>query len=286
MPAPRVVKPSLANLVDSDLEDDTELSIVANHPPTTKQMPPIKKGRGRPAAAARSKVNKVTKTANTATATTRRRSSGRIAAAVAATSGDALEILADRTNQQTLRASRKAGKATAAKAEDEDVLMMDDVPQKVKGARGRRAKVVVSSAQNGQGLKGDEKAAPTVEVEISEPGGMEVDEKDDAHGQLEDLPVARGSSLSAPSQLSRAPSGGRSQRELVDADMSDTSVRRRLGELSKKYDALESRFRQLQEVGTKEAEKNFDRLKKQTDERAQSKLLVQPLAAAAWPRQN
>lgn len=56
----------------------------------------------------------------------------------------------------------------------------------------------------------------------------------------------------------------------MDVDMSDPSLRRRLGELTKKYDALEAKYRQLQEVGTKEAERNFDRLKKQADERAQS----------------
>ncbi|CAI4219871.1 unnamed protein product [Parascedosporium putredinis] len=53
-------------------------------------------------------------------------------------------------------------------------------------------------------------------------------------------------------------------------DTSDVSLRRKLGELSKKHEILESKYRHLQEVGAREAERNFDRLRKQAEERAQT----------------
>ena len=54
--------------------------------------------------------------------------------------------------------------------------------------------------------------------------------------------------------------------------MADASLRRRLGELTQKYDSLEQKYRDLREIGVKEAELNFDKLKKQSDERANSEL--------------
>ena len=48
---------------------------------------------------------------------------------------------------------------------------------------------------------------------------------------------------------------------------SDPSVRRRLGDLTKKYEALESRYQDLREIGVKEAERNYDNLKKQGEEK-------------------
>lgn len=54
-------------------------------------------------------------------------------------------------------------------------------------------------------------------------------------------------------------------------DGSEVSLRRRLGELSKKYESLDMRHRDLREVGVKEAERNFERLKKQAEERTAGK---------------
>lgn len=48
------------------------------------------------------------------------------------------------------------------------------------------------------------------------------------------------------------------------------AVRLRLSELTKKYESLESRHRDLREVGVKVAESNFERLKKQVEENVHS----------------
>lgn len=50
----------------------------------------------------------------------------------------------------------------------------------------------------------------------------------------------------------------------------DVGLRRRLGELSKKYESLELKYRDLRDIAVKEAERNFDRLKKQGEEKTKS----------------
>jgi hypothetical protein len=55
-----------------------------------------------------------------------------------------------------------------------------------------------------------------------------------------------------------------------DTEANDPSLRRRIGELNRKYENLEVKYRDLREIGVKEAEHNYDRLKKQGEERANS----------------
>lgn len=56
----------------------------------------------------------------------------------------------------------------------------------------------------------------------------------------------------------------------------EISTQRRLGELHQKYDSLETRHNELREVGVKAAERNFERLKRQSEENtAGEKLILQ-----------
>ncbi|KAK6723404.1 hypothetical protein SNK04_002250 [Fusarium graminearum] len=66
-------------------------------------------------------------------------------------------------------------------------------------------------------------------------------------------------------------------------DTTDDSTRRRLEDLTRKYAALESSHRDLREVGVREAERNFERLKKQAEERtaAATKLIAELKAELA-----
>ncbi|MCJ1404778.1 hypothetical protein MMC11_008004 [Xylographa trunciseda] len=47
----------------------------------------------------------------------------------------------------------------------------------------------------------------------------------------------------------------------------DPAIRRKLGEMTKKFENLDMKYRNLREVGVKEAEANFEKLKKQSEER-------------------
>jgi hypothetical protein len=54
----------------------------------------------------------------------------------------------------------------------------------------------------------------------------------------------------------------------MEEDGSDATIRRKLGDLTRKYESLEARHRELRQVGVVEAERNFERLQKQADESA------------------
>ncbi|MBE3044452.1 hypothetical protein IMZ48_18160 [Candidatus Bathyarchaeota archaeon] len=259
-------------MVDSDLEDESSDLFLAVKPrvPATATMPP-KKARGRPPGTA----NKVTKPAQK---TTSGRSSGRLADAVADEIQETPEAL-EKNNQPKGRGRRKAAKdatpeeeekpkptrgrprATKAAAkpaaiehEDEDTLSYDTPPQ--------------PPAPKPRGRPGRKPAAVKTEIpETQMPEEMDLD--DEEHDELEELPSRPSSGSSNAPARGAAPSSVKNQRD-VDVDMSDLSLRRRLGDLTKKHEALEAKYRQLQEVGTREAERNFDRFKKQADERAQS----------------
>lgn len=63
-------------------------------------------------------------------------------------------------------------------------------------------------------------------------------------------------------------------------DTTDDSTRRRLEDLTRKYAALESSHRDLREVGVREAERNFERLKKQAEERTAGECCFR---SCPWP---
>ena len=50
----------------------------------------------------------------------------------------------------------------------------------------------------------------------------------------------------------------------------DPATRRKLGEMTKKFENLDLKYRNLRDVGVKEAEANFEKLKKQSEERTRS----------------
>jgi hypothetical protein len=56
-----------------------------------------------------------------------------------------------------------------------------------------------------------------------------------------------------------------------DTERSDPALRRKLGEITKKYDNLNVKYQDLREIGLKEAERNFDRLRKQNEEKSSGK---------------
>lgn len=97
-------------------------------------------------------------------------------------------------------------------------------------------------------------------VEIPETQGIDILRSDGS----EDAPVVFDELLTAdPGAGPEVASAGNG--------VNDVSVRRRLGDLTKRYQNLEMRHRDLREVGVKAAERNFESLRKQAEENAASK---------------
>ncbi|KKY37521.1 putative chromosome segregation protein [Diaporthe ampelina] len=276
---PRVKQSTLLDLADSD--SDSGFNTQSRAPNTTDDMPAAKKGRGRAPANKVAKPEPKTKT---------RRVGAKAAAALEEEAER--QALAEKATNQPAKATRGRKAKKAAENEDEDdaddVLATpphSDEPAKTKGGRGRPRKnaVVPDSVQKKSepsAVKRGRKAAAdktgqqaTAEIpETQLDGGMDIDAAEE-QDQVEDLPTF--SRFSAPPSAQRLSSYqiplSASKRSASSSLIeSDPSTRRHLGDLTKKYEALELRYRELRNVAVVEAEKNFDQLKKQSDEKTQA----------------
>lgn len=275
---PRIKKSTLLDLADSD--SDSGLNPHSRALKTENEMPAAKKGRGRAPA------NKVTKPE---TKTKTRRVGAKAAAALEEEAER--QALAEKATNPPAKATR--GRKPKKAAEDEDEDGADDVlatpphsdePAKTKGGRGRPRKDAVvpdsvqkkaepSAAKRGRKAAAD-KAGQQASTEIPETqvdDGMDIDGAEE-QDQVEDLPNF--SRFSAPPSAQRlssyhAPLSASKRSASSSLIESDPSTRLHLGELTKKYEALELRYRELRNVAVVEAEKNFDQLRKQSDDKTQ-----------------
>lgn len=278
----KVARSNLLELIDSDSEDGLNgnaFAIVkpsatkkaAKKLPTTTKMPP-KAARGRPAA------NKVTKPA--AKKAPARRNNGRLAAAIdqALEEDDRSALEEKSANTQPKTGVRGRKKAAAAVEEDdgeeddgEEDVDMEDVPEeepapKPKGGRGRPKKAEAAKpARAPPGRKAAAKNAVEEHVEVSEiPETQQPEPIIEEEDHLEDLPPRQFSDHHRmPSSPSKRPGYSSSS----DGG-GEPALRRKLGEMTQKFESLDQKHRDLKEVAVREAERNFDRLKKQTDEKS------------------
>lgn len=214
-------------------------------------MAAIKKPRGRPAAA-----NRIAKPASKST----RRTSGRIAAAAEALTR---EVLADKSNLHPPRVFRKAEKQI------QDTII---APPPTKSARGRPKAGEQPRMENSKGsvLQGSvakprgRRTARNQKTEIQEIPETQPDDwmVVEAEVEAEVEEIEEQADLTASLETVDP---------TVEFDMCDVSIRRRLGDVTTKYQKLQARHQDLQQVGVKEAERNFERLQKESAERTKGK---------------
>ncbi|KAI8232701.1 Monopolin complex subunit pcs1 [Colletotrichum sp. SAR 10_96] len=273
----------LLALVDSDLDELSGLSaqqVKKNEDSKAKPMAPAKKPRGRPAA------NKVTKPAQKAT---RRPNDKLTAAAAAAEAGDVVDdpkaskrgrkarpkddddATADAEEEHVVPSTKPTAKtmgrpkATAALVkEDENEEAPESTAQLIK--RGRRAGT--NSTRNEDSEIPETQPAEAMDIDTEE----EEEEEDE---QFEDLPAPKQSIQRVARMAGNA-----------DGDGGDPLIRRRLGEANRKYESLELKYRDLRDIGIKAAERNFDNLKKESEERANSNLKADLAAQRALVKEG
>lgn len=282
----------MLGLVESDEEDS---DIIFREPVAqskrAEKMPAVKKSRA-------GASNKGADTAHNAT-----RRGGKAAA------GTGRKALAEKTSNSRPQSAAGRGKkrpltedveADEASVEDDDKVDTDPKPRGRGRPRGAKAAKLSAEAEesvlqeapesapqpNRRGRPPKKAQAPTppAEVEIPEtqqpdveiPGSYPIEPMDESveEEQAEGIPVYN---HAAASPVRRVPqreapfSVSRSRNDVPGLELNDSSLRRRLGELTRKYDSLEVKYRDLREIGVIEAERNFDKLKKQGEERAKSK---------------
>ena len=225
----------LAGLITSDSEPDFDNAEAICT--VEKKQEAVKRPRGRPPNTA----NKVTKPAA-------RQKIGKAADALVQS---ARNVLADKSNVTSLRVSARGGRGAAAKgaaAEPTSDCAGEPAVAKPRG----RPKRSGAGKTIGTGTAVEHQTSSAVQEipETQQPEPMRIDEG-------ETYPLVGIPESDADVDKSEG---------ITYHEMDDVSVRRRLGELLKKYESLEVRHRDLREIGVKAAERNFERLKKQADE--------------------
>jgi hypothetical protein len=270
---------TLAGMMGSDSEEDQlGLCTSGEKQSGTSKTTAAKKARGRPAA------NKVTKPKQTST----RRASGRIATGIR-------QALEDRTNNSNTKISSKGNGGiteTASTLQDfNHEREKEDLPRPKPKARGR-GRPKAETAHNQRSTSNPQVPSSTLKPAVIQSVGresrraitrpyatldheipetqMDTMDMDDSELQnAEDsmevdefpqLPIDKLPKAIARAAKPQAPAS-------PGPKTNEAAIRRRLGELASKYESLELRYRDLQNIGVKEAERNFDRLRKQGDER-------------------
>ncbi|KAL2157507.1 hypothetical protein VTH06DRAFT_6058 [Thermothelomyces fergusii] len=211
------------------------------------------------------------------------RASDRIAAA-------ASEAAKEATAKGPGRRGRKAVVATdGPEHEDQDDTIMTDAPgttespppAKPKGTRGRPRKAAVEAEPQSTGARrGRKPAAKTAEPDTTVEEVSEIPETQQQTTPPRDSDAGRDDSAETPVSQnpegqnraggSSAPPPGSALKKRLNSlspEKADPALRRRLGEMTQKYEALERKYNDLKEIAVQEAERNFDKLRKQSEEK-------------------
>jgi hypothetical protein len=283
-------KSTLSALVDSDSDENGFMDSEMTPNSAAENMLASKKGRGRPKAAA-AKVTKVK--------TSTRRTSGRITAAKKGKRAP----LSDKTNEQnatsdteeveefedtvmdngpsedeldatavTLKQSKSrvtkskpANKATkVVKGEHSKFTINNDTPEARRIGSRSTASKKTAKRQVPEVIQETQESL----MEVEDYGDEEIEEPT-IKPRARHVPVARATSQTRQTSVPRRRAGSAS-----DTERNDPAIRRKLGDLTKKFDNLDLKYRNVREIGIKEAEHNFERLKKQSEESTKGKLLM------------
>ncbi|KAJ2898857.1 hypothetical protein MKZ38_003616 [Zalerion maritima] len=270
---------SLLGLVDSDTEEGLSVVLAATKTSKAKasgrepKMPPKKATRGRTAA------NKVSKPTQSSSVRQKPEQELKKPDKAAQLSGPGrgrrakakTKVVPDsQPPPEHVPPPKKArGRPKAIKAADPELSVKDvsESPKPIRGRSGRAAKKPDPNPDESQETEHDPEADPQPDVD-----GMDIDILDEDE-EVDGLPAppqrAQSFSGSRQPQLGSLESVSRRPQASLEQGTAtaDPALRRRLGDLTQKYDSLELKYRDLREIGVKEAERNFDKLKKHSEER-------------------
>lgn len=296
MPRTKTTRSTLSSLVESD-SDDIQLDESIGMPTPdsgaeNKVASKSRVGKGRSGASKVTKTRAAPRRANGRstvkskdtglTGTKRSKQSHLTDETDERTSSDATEIeqlnetertedsmVLDTTSGDELDRSRAAINESVSTTEEEAAHKEDDMDldeaQNATGARetGRTFPETVKKTSGGK--RGAVKRSRNDTVPETQTLEMEVEYLEDERVGKKIAPQSRFVNRTRPDYQSSLPRGRAGSAS--EAERSDPALRRKLGEITKKYENLDVKYRDLRELGVKEAERNFERLKKQGEER-------------------
>lgn len=186
------------------------------------------------------------------------------------TSGDELDasvVAAKNQNSRTTKSkpSAKANRIGAASSHAEFSRQNESPERRPVGSR--MAAAGKHPGQTRRQLSAEPKQRNEV-IQETQISTMDMDDKGDEDIEEETLrPATHYTNVSwATSQPRQTSVPRRRAGSASDTERNDPIVRRKLGEMTKKFENLDLKYRNLREIGLKEAEHNFERLKKQSAE--------------------
>jgi prefoldin subunit 5 len=267
-------KSTLSGLIDSDSEDTQFVEAMPTPDSATESRGAAKKGRGR----AKVAPGKVTKTKAPA-----RRLSGRLiakgkaAAAEPAPAKSKRKALADKTNQQGADDTEEVDEF----GQNEDTEMGDELDVTAVAVKENKPQAAKKMTTSGRGITKKKapakRAAPiakavnrvVLESQVPDPEIQNTQAEEEVETPIEKAvqkPV-RAREHSHARQLSRQPSQQRRRAgSIPDTERGDPILRRKLGDITKKYETVNVRYQDVREIGMKEAERNVERLRKRNEE--------------------
>lgn len=280
---------ALLGLVESEDEDTSSILDPVTSIRTAK-MPPGK--RGRPAAASKAGPGRPA-LAEKSTNAQESAALGKGKKRAAPEELDVAEIAQQENENSQVAIKKPRGRPRGVKAarlsdaSEDSITEAPSEPAAQPAKRGRKPKVQAQTPPTDTEIPETQPVAEA-EPDLEIPETQALDALDDSidNDRIEDLPpyhrpafssVQRPSHHVVPMSASRVQhsfvpfSASRRPMAASDSELNDPSLRRRLGDLTRKYENLEAKYRDLREIGVKEAERNYDKLKKQGEERANSK---------------
>jgi hypothetical protein len=295
----RKAAPQLSGLIDSGDEDDIQMSSADEPAEEVEEGPPPKRAKGRPKAAAANKPAR-RKPRATVTAPTRRAAPKKKPPAKQvveeppieedeASELDGVNGIATQDEQQdeldspktvltrqepSPAKTRRTRGGTAKKVTVDDgfeytptgtrQIKPEEIPKaeattKKTGGRGRKATTKTKVQEVHEPLHQEEEDVSDAEEPIFPDDQVQVEE------ELPPSPSKHRANgdVGVKAQPTRRPkAGGTSDNE---PGGSEPAMRRKLGEMTKKFENLDARYRNLRAVGVLEANANFEKLRKQSE---------------------
>jgi hypothetical protein len=294
---PKFKQSTLSALIDSDSDDAQFVDAMPTPDSAVENKPPGKKTRGRPKVA----PAKVTKTKAPA-----RRTSGRLIAKAKAQVGTPTkgkrQALKDKTNQQhasememddftanddvamdgtEIQETQPAEKATKSKVTKKkavgarskavkEMMSMDHSIEDTTLAAPEKVRITKRKAPAKKDIPPEPSPEKVImETQVQQMEINDADEDEEIEETISKPPKAiarpRSQSRPRPQSAHRRRAGSAS-----DTERNDPALRRKLGEVTKKYENLQLKYSDLREVGLKEAERNAERFKKGSEEKTKS----------------
>jgi cell fate (sporulation/competence/biofilm development) regulator YmcA (YheA/YmcA/DUF963 family) len=298
---------TLSGLIESDTDDAPFVARDSFPTPDSaaENQAPEKKGRGRPKAAMPTKVTKAKAPARRISgrlnAKLKELEPVKGKSTKAAAAKGKRRVLADKTNQQEVSDTEEVDEFK----QDEDEIMGDELDASVVALKQAKPKETKKKAASSRGktskeaVKKTEQATVGIVPEIpatqtqvesrvtknrapakqkvipeTQVQDMDVDDGGDEEDIVEQTIVQSQQNIRNPRSISRTHQPPLQQRRAgsnSDTERSDPALRRKLGDITKKFDSLNVKYQDLREIGLKEAERNFERLKKLSEEKTAGK---------------